>query len=558
VLIDFTIPDVGFIEYTLPTDVTFESGHQYTYNITVSQTGIAVTSSITKWGDSDDPENTYTGYVTPANNLDKNPLWYLTEYNLAQDKTSFVTEHSTTSQYVFSFADAALANISGYHLPTRDEMISIIPSDNASGSSTKIFELTGTLASPSSYSELACYIGGSCVAASTSWFGKNGDADYYAVRFIGTQFASAWHYKWVTSPCNGLLIESYRISSSLSEVEAKTLLAGLASSTIFTGELGAADANQSPASMAATINDFVQRFLPACGSRNNVESGGTGMTENDQALSGCYWSATESSLKKGWRWGFNNSSLNVHNSDKMIGFSVRLFINSVDPGVGKPMANVSASDVGKVIAANGMIYSTVAQASAYGVGPSGIIAYVGTPGSVEASSSTYKCLVIGITDAEKGQWYNASGTCVSQTNNISTALSYYDGEACTNTLVTDGHTHDAATACNDYATPRPSGGSAWFMPSLGQWNRIVQGLATKKAGSSVTTNLSESTNDTYKGSNLNSVITAAGGSGFETDDFYFSSTEYSSESIWRLNFGEGKATNKVKTATDNVRPVFAF
>lgn len=66
VLIDFTIPDVGFIEYTLPTDVTFESGHQYTYNITVSQTGIAVTSSITKWGGSETPLHTYVGNVTPT------------------------------------------------------------------------------------------------------------------------------------------------------------------------------------------------------------------------------------------------------------------------------------------------------------------------------------------------------------------------------------------------------------------------------------------------------------------------------------------------------------
>jgi predicted heme/steroid binding protein len=69
VLIDFTIPDVGFIEYTLPADVTFESGHQYTYNITVSQTGITVTSSINPWGSDDnsptDPANTYTGSVTP-------------------------------------------------------------------------------------------------------------------------------------------------------------------------------------------------------------------------------------------------------------------------------------------------------------------------------------------------------------------------------------------------------------------------------------------------------------------------------------------------------------
>lgn len=547
--------------YNIPASTTFASNTEYTYTVKVGST-ITVTSNITPWGGSDTPENTYTGYVTPTNNIKNNPLWYMAQYNLAQNKTSFDAGHAALSQYVFSFNDALQADISGYHQPTRDEMISIIPSDNASDVSTSIFALPGTLDAPSSYSELACNIGGSCVDASTSWFGKNGDGDYYAVRFIGTQFASAWHYKYVTSPCNGLLIESYLIASSLTEAEAKTLLAGLASSSIFTGTVGTSYANQTPASSASTICDFVQRFLPACGKKYVDENtSGTGTATDSQDESGYYWSATEFSLRKGWRWGYSNSALTVRNDAKSAGYSVRLFINSVDPGVGKPMTNVSASDVGKVIAANGKIYATVAQASAYAVGPSGIIAYVGAPGSVETSNATtsaYKCLVIGITDTEKGSWHNSSANCSSQTNNLTTALGYYNGIACTDRLVADGHTHHAATACRNFATPRPSGASEWFLPSLGQWNRIVQGIATKKAGSSVTTDLSGSANATYQGSNLNTVINAAGGTGFDTGDYYYSSTEYSTSEIWRLHFGVGNATNAGKTTNDNIRPVFAF
>lgn len=565
VRISFDVAGIGPIAYDFPTSTEFASNTEYTYTVKVGST-ITVTSSINPWGGSDTPENTYSGYVTPTNNIKNNPLWYVAQYNMAQDKTSFVTSHSTTSQYVFNFSDAALASISGYHQPTRDEQISIIPSDKLSDDGTDLFGLSGSQTSPSSFSELACEIGGTAVSASTSWWGKNGVADYYAVRFIETQYASAWHYKWVTSPCNGLLIESYLIPSSLSEAEAMTLLAGLASSNVFTGELGATGANQSPTSTASTISGFVQRFLPACGYGSS-----SGTNPGYQDVIGDYWSATSKDNSDGWKWFFSGSSNRLLESydHKTLSCSVRLFINSSDPGI--PMANVSSSDVGKVIASNGKIYSTVAQANSYGANPAGIIAYVGSAGSVDASNSAYKCLAIGLEDANSGNtctWYTASsGTCVSQTDNISTAVSLKNGIACTETLVNSngtgvttncsGHTHNAATIARNYSATIPSGASAWFLPSIGQWQMILQGLASKKAGSPVTTAITMSENNTYKDSNLNSVITDAGGTGFQSSG-YWSSTEYSTEKAWHFYFVRGDANDDPKANSRYVRSVFAF
>ena len=226
-----------------------------------------------------------------------------------------------------------------------------------------------------------------------------------------------------------------------------------------------------------------------------------------------------------------------------------------------PLADVTSADLGKVIGANGQLYATASAATAAGTTASAIIAYVGTAGSVDASSSTYKGLAIALTDANSGNtcaWYTAnSGTCVSQNSTIATALTYKNGIASTNTLTSDGHTHAAATAAKNFSTARPSGTSAWFLPSMGQWNLIVRGLATKKSGSTVSTNLTTGINNTYKASNLNSVITDADGTGFQSSG-YWSSTEGGTSNAWVMYFSYGNASGNYKTYGSCVRAVFAF
>ena len=92
---------------------------------------------------------------------------------------------------------------------------------------------------------------------------------------------------------------------------------------------------------------------------------------------------------------------------------------------------------------------------------------------------------------------------------------------------------------------------------MGQWNLIVQGLATKKSGSTVSTNLTTSENSTYKSPNLNSVITDAGGTGLKFSN-YWSTTEYNGYYAWTMDFSFGKALDLVKTKGYFVRAVFAF
>ena len=260
-----------------------------------------------------------------------NPLWWLAEYNMAQNKTSFVASHSTSSQYCFTFADAATESIDGYHLPIFDEQISIVPMNNTSTSSdgTNIFTISNTDAtSPYEFSEQPCNVGGNTVAASTSYMYKVSSNEVYAVRFVGTDYASAWHYKYAnqtigSETVKGLLVESYLVNAT-SVTQAKSVLQTLASSTVWEAggyNASSTKANLRPTDTSSKTNSYCQRFLPACG----YCTSGTGESNGAQGANGNYWSATAKDESVGWRWHFDGSSLYEGTYTRLRGYSVRLF-----------------------------------------------------------------------------------------------------------------------------------------------------------------------------------------------------------------------------------------
>ena len=243
----------------------------------------------------------------------------------------------------------------------------------------------------------------------------------------------------------------------------------------------------------------------------------------------------------------------------------------VEPTYPIAMSAVTAAYIGSVITSDGNVYKNTTTATAAGKTSVAVIAYVGDAGSVDESSSTYKGLAIAMKDANSGNacayYTDNSCVCVKQNKYIDAAITYKNGIACTNTLVNSngsgvsvycsGHTHAAATAAKNITASAPSGTSGWFLPSMGQWNLIVQGLATKKSGSTVSTDLTTSSNSTYQASNLNSVITDAGGTGFQAGG-YWSSTEYDYSNAWYVYFGNGRPYEDLKTNNHYVRAVLAF
>ena len=88
---------------------------------------------------------------------------------------------------------------------------------------------------------------------------------------------------------------------------------------------------------------------------------------------------------------------------------------------------------------------------------------------------------------------------------------------------------------------------------------IVKGLASKKMGTTYTTNITlGSSNNYFKSSYLNSVIEDAGGTGLIAYE-YWSSTESSDEGAWPIIFQSGSIHRYSKRQYSHyVRAVFAF
>lgn len=234
------------------------------------------------------------------------------------------------------------------------------------------------------------------------------------------------------------------------------------------------------------------------------------------------------------------------------------------PASSKALSAVTTNEVGWRICDDGNAYSPVGPLPA-GVTARAIIAYVGAAGSVDASSTTYKGLAIALTDANSGnscQWYTAEDiTCTSNyTNDLLTALSDKDGIAKTATLAAgcgQGHTHAAAYAAANYAVAHPTSTSDWFLPTIGQWNLIVQGLT----GSSDNLDINVY-NETYMTANNNAIITISGASAIPTGNhYYWSCSEKGKEATWAMFFKDGGANGGYKdtaSGTMFVRSVIAF
>ena len=187
-----------------------------------------------------------------------------------------------------------------------------------------------------------------------------------------------------------------------------------------------------------------------------------------------------------------------------------------------PFTEATANDVGRVIAIDGKVYDNTTIATAVNTTAVAIISYVGNPR--DAGVGYYRGLAIGMSDAVIGRvvWNDA-----------------------------------ASAAENNNGTVVPGGTSGWFLPSIAQLEKVCQGLATKKKGTAVTTELSTVANPDYTYTNLNSIITGAGGTGL-LGTGYWTSIASNETTAWYFDFRTGKLNEKPKTDVSDVRSVIAF
>lgn len=199
-------------------------------------------------------------------------------------------------------------------------------------------------------------------------------------------------------------------------------------------------------------------------------------------------------------------------------------------------ASVSSDDIGSVIGADGKIYmnATAAAAASPATTALAIITYVGAAGTADAISTGYKGLALALTDANSGytaKWCSQKDATCLTTQYSTDYTNDMAGIANTDALIAHGtHTHAAATAARNYNSgTHPIGTSAWFLPSAGQWDKMITA-----AGGYAT------------------LVTRAG----LQSDFYYSSTETNALRAWYLNMGSW--SDNVKIVANNVRSALAF
>ena len=218
---------------------------------------------------------------------------------------------------------------------------------------------------------------------------------------------------------------------------------------------------------------------------------------------------------------------------------------------------LSKAQVGKVFGADGNIYANAGAATDAGTTAVAMICYVGAAGSADSStgSEAYMGLALALTDAGTNvKWCSQYGAiCLptqyasgQQTNDMA-------GIANTTNLVIghaapDTRTHPAASAARNYNSgTHPTGTSEWFLPSAGQWDKMVNACKNVLG-----------TNNNYE--DLRDGFSARGGTNL-LNAYYQTSTENSASKSFRYDFSTGNNGNidyKDVSSGGYVRPAFAF
>ncbi len=228
---------------------------------------------------------------------------------------------------------------------------------------------------------------------------------------------------------------------------------------------------------------------------------------------------------------------------------------------------LAESTVGMIVGSNGKAYAVADKDNLpSGVTAVAIVAYKGSE-TGEASPYTHG-LAIAMKDAAAGgkvKWSSSDNdesldnytdyspaVTTAQSGLSNSQTSGFDNES--NYPAFYAALHNTITVSDGISAVAPaSGTSGWFLPSLYQWNKIVQGLSGKTADLSHGGNA----NANYTASSLNPKIEAAGGSGLQSGA-YWPSTEYSSPSAWYFYAGNGSVGYRNKTGESYVRSVLAF
>ena len=226
-------------------------------------------------------------------------------------------------------------------------------------------------------------------------------------------------------------------------------------------------------------------------------------------------------------------------------------IVTVPTATSKDLADLTATEIGWCIASDGKAYGYDGPLPA-GVTGVALVAYLGTPGTADASSTTYRGLAIALKDAGNAikwcsQYEQVCGA--SQYETEEKALTDTAGLDQTKALLNAEHAHYAAKVANSYkydkgvsAGSHPDGTSEWFLPSIGQWSLMMGAAADGGMGGA------DALREAFKDRIGTDMYPVA----------YWSSTEMHKANAWFIDIRNGAIRYDRKDRGLFVRPVLAF
>ena len=581
---------------TVAADVaTFVSNKRYLYGITITESEISVTNTVTGWGDGAN-NTTATDvrfklpieYVAPYNmastssDLSSN-IYVATTHKMASDNTPQTSAYfrwnsalTFQNHVAVSYSDGSFAGF--YHLPTAKEWMTVIaPYFTANPDETDnvadIFpNISGSQGDRIKYNNHSAPKTGLIeeVEWGAHWNGSSYDyevsgddgifyADYYCPSGIGS-VGYGLRFK-PSASTNGVYTCAYRYEYKTTDVTTGSA----PSLTIMVNYVGSnqnININTVSTESYWATSDYTL-VLPVCGHKDRSDKdypSGTYTTSSSvtSATNGHYWSSTQRGEYSFYVSFYNNRIQGNTSWYQDLSSSVRLFKDRVIEGEVGAALSSSAIQPGWVITSDGLAYESKTIAELYGKTPVALVYQMGNTGNATYTHG----VAIALADASTGTvWKSANnGTCTEQSSDFNTTKSYMDGVTYTATLVgssCSGHGHAAATAADSY-TPAITG-AKWFLPSMGQWCAFFDWCNN---GTAVLSSWGWN-NNTATRANIRSKLEAAGGSSalFVDTACYWSSTEYATDKVVNVDFHSSNGVGvgyDPKTNTYRVRAFLAF
>lgn len=233
-----------------------------------------------------------------------------------------------------------------------------------------------------------------------------------------------------------------------------------------------------------------------------------------------------------------------------------------EPVDGKPMKEVTADDLGKLIGLDGKVYPSILSAVASGTVASAVIVYVG---SETAEGSFTHGLAMSMRDAVSSSgytfnWKTSSGNYDNPqySSDLHSLLEYKESGYSLTKGRGESPWEAFAAAKNNTINDRygitaaaPEGTSGWFLPSMFQWQQAIHAMTGKTKELSL-----YDANPDYVNDKVNAKIVDP--EAFLTKNCYASSSEFDATYNWHFDFQDGIARRNAKWCDYYVRAFLAF